>query len=337
MKQTNLLLLLAFLFVGTAAFAQTDDEKKKMADEANFGWKRAGAFGFDLSGLGIRNPRVGAGLNRFGIGGLGSVSFDKKAARSYWDNNVSLQLGVVRLGGDANPFTKSIDVLRYASKAGYRLTTNDKWYASGLVIGTTSVLKTYKENLLDGAKADLFSQFLAPAQLQFHPGIEWKPNAHFSALFSPVGMNMIYVGQDDLAQLNIHGNEVNKNNRMQLVPSINLAYKNKFLNDRVTYTSALNWTTNYLDSPFSISALNFWQNNVSIAIFKGLSLDLFGEAAYDHYKLVQKDGNSDGVLDLGTVGPITKDGEIPATTGPDRLGRGTQFIGSFMLKYNKAF
>ncbi len=307
-----------------------------------FGWKRVGGVGFDLSGLGIVNPRVGAGVNRFGIGGLGSFAADRKAEHWFWDNSLSLQLGVVKVGED--PFTKSIDVLRGTSKYGYSITKNKKWYAAGLVIGTTSLLKTYANNRLndDNGNLDLFSKFLAPAQLQFHPGIEWKPDEHFSILFSPIGLNLIYVGDDALALKNIHGNEVGKNNRTQLVPAINATYKNKFLKDRVTYTSNLNLTTDWLEQPFTITALNFWQNNISIAIFKGLSLDLYGEANYDHYKLVQKDENSDGRYTLGNP---KKDGDgkeiivngIPSYDGPDRLGRGTQWLGSFMLKYNKVF
>jgi Protein of unknown function (DUF3078) len=307
------------------------------AKPEELGWTRGGGLGFDLSGLGIANPRVGAGLNRFGLGGLGTFFANKKAEKSFWENGVSLQLGVVRLGGSKEPFTKNIDVLRLQSKAGYSITANKKWYASGLLIGTTSLLKTYEGNLLDGQATSLFSQFLAPAQIQFHPGIEWRPNDHFSALFSPVGLNLIYVGNDALAARNIHGNEFGKNNRTQLVPSLNLAYKNKFLNERITYTSTMNLTTDYLNNPFTITALNFWQNNISIAIFKGLSLDLFGEAAYDHYKPVQIDGNNDGRIELGTINPITRDGEIPTTTGLDRLGFGTQFTGAFLLKYNKIF
>lgn len=329
-------LLIAVLFFSSLANAQAADAPKDST------WVRVGGMGFDLSGLGVINPRVGAGVNRFGIGGLGTYSASKTKDKWFWENALSLQLGVVRIGDD--PFTKSIDVLRGQSKYGYSITSSKKWYAAGLFIGTTSLLKTYTENRLtsENNTRELFSQFLAPAQLQFHPGVEWRPDEHFSLLFSPVGLNLIYVGDDALALKNIHGNELGKNNRTQLVPSINATYKNKFLNDRITYTSNLNLTTDYLSNPFKISALNFWQNNVSIALFKGLSLDLFGEANYDHYKLVQKDQNGDGKYAFGTAKKdasgkeILVDG-IPQYDGVDRLGRGTQWIGSFLLKYNKVF
>lgn len=352
MKKLFTFLLLSCFAVGLMAQAG-DDRLKEIADaskEASEGqWVSGGGLGFDLSGLGIVNPRIGAGINRFGIGGLGTYFADRKKEKSYWENNLSLQLGVLRQGYKEDPFLKSTDLLRLQSKTGFRVAKNNKWYATGLIIGQTSLLKTYEGNFLSdgGGTRGLFSQLFSPAQLQFHPGIEWKPDDHFSVLFSPIGMNLIYVGNDDIAGLNVHGNEFGKNNRLQLVPAIQIGYKNKFMNDRVSYTSALNWTTNYLDNPFVHSALNFWQNNFSIALFKGLSLDLFGEAQYDHNKLVQKDADGDGRYNIGTLREITEDGQIPATymidaagnevPSGDRLGRGVQWTGSFMLRYNHIF
>jgi hypothetical protein len=340
----KLILSLSLLLCGLVAFAQAgDDRLKEVAGKAakavDLGWARGGGVGFDFSGLGILNPRAGAGLNRLGIGGLGTYFANKKNDKSFWDNGVSLQLGVARIGGGDLPFQKSIDQLRYQSKAGYSITKDKKWYATGLLVATTTIMKTYEGNFLTSGveRRSLFSQFLSPAQLQFHPGIEWKPDAHFSFLFSPVGLNLIYVGDNNIAARNIHGNEFGKNTRTQLVPALNVNYTNKFFNDRITYTSGLNWTTNYLNNPFKQGALNFWQNNLSFAITKNFSLDLYGEAQNDHNKFIQVDTNNDGQYNIGTVRPITADGQIPVTEGPDRLGRGTQFIGNFLLKYNKIF
>ncbi len=344
MKKVLTLLTLVF-FTGNLLFAQAgDDRLKEVKDKAAAkpagAWTRGGGFGFDLAGLGIANPRLGAGQNRFGIGGLGTYFADKKQEKNYWENALSLQLGVVRLGGKGQDFQKGIDVLRGSSKAGRSVTADNKWYASAIVIGTTSILKTYDGNYLNvGPSRNIISRLFSPSQLQFHPGIEWKPNEHFSALFSPIGFVGLFVPNQDIADLNIHGNEFGKTNRLQLVPALNASYKNKFLKDRVSFVSTINLTTNYLDNPFTITALNFWQNNLSIAIFKGLSLDLFGEAAYDHYKLVQKDPNSDGLYVLGNAkkdaaGVAIISNGIPEYDGPSRLGRSTQWIGSFLLKYN---
>lgn len=334
-----LTLLSLVLFTATIALAQAGDDRLKevagqAAKKAAGAWTRGGGFGFDLAGLGIANPRLGAGQNRFGIGGLGTYFADMKHEKNYWENNLSLQLGVVRIGGSEQDFQKGIDVLRGSSKAGRSVTANNKWYATALLIGTTSILKTFENNYLNtGPSRKVISRLFSPAQLQFHPGLEWKPNEHFSALISPIGFVGLFVPNDAIANQYIHGNEFGKNNRVQLVPSLNASYKNKFLKDRVSFVSTINLTTNYLDRPFEITALNFWQNNLSFAIFKGLSLDLFGEAAYDHFKPVVKDTNKDGLLDIGVATAPTEKDRFPTTT-KDKLSYGTQWIGSFLLKYN---
>lgn len=338
MKKVFTLLSLVLLVTSMVQAQAGDDRLKEVKAKAmatsNGAWTRGGGFGFDLTGLGIANPRLGAGQNRFGLGGLGTYFADRKQEKNYWENNISLQLGVVRIGGKEQDFQKGIDVLRGTSKAGRSITADNKWYATALAIGTTSILKTYENNYLNSnSTRKVISRLFSPSQLQFHPGVEWKPNEHFSALLSPVGFVGLFVPNDEIAKLYIHGNEFGKNNRLQLVPSINASYKNKFLKDRVSFVSTINLTTNYLDRPFSITALNFWQNNVSIALFKGLSLDLFGEAAYDHFKPVIKDTNDDGILDVGVVTPPTTKDQFPTTT-KDKLGYGTQWIGSFLLKYN---
>jgi hypothetical protein len=327
-----LTLVILSLFVSVNLFSQAPGAPKEAV--APTGWTRGGGLGFDLSGLGIRNPRVGAGLNRIGIGGLGTYFADKKADKNYWENLLSLQLGVVRIGGKGNDVQKGIDVLRGQSKFGRSITANKKWYASAVAIGTTTILKTYDGNLLDNDGGRLISKFLSPAQLQFHPGIEWRPNDKFGLLISPIGFNGIFVPDAAIAGLNIHGNELGKKNRIEAVAALQANYKTKFLNDRMGYTSSLNLTTNYLKEPFVITALNFWQNTLSFNIAKGLSLDLLGEAAYNHYKPVIKDSNDDGKFDPGTISAPIKDGAIPASSG-DKLSYGTQWIGSFLLKYSR--
>lgn len=86
--------------------------------------------------------------------------------------------------------------------------------------------------------------------------------------------------------------------------------------------------SNYLDHPENVDVL--FTNNFSIMIFKGLSLDLLGEYFYDNDVLVQKDVNKDGIYEV----KVNSDG---TTTGPDRIGRGGQLTGAFLLKFSKIF
>ena len=104
--------LFTFLFFALFAFglsAQAGDDRLKevsgaAAKDSEGDWVRGGGLGFDLSGLGIVNPRIGAGINRFGIGGLGTFFANRKKERSYWENGASLQLGVMRQGSKEDHF-----------------------------------------------------------------------------------------------------------------------------------------------------------------------------------------------------------------------------------------
>ena len=90
----KLLLIFAAIFGLTiASFAQDAAKPEEL------GWKRGGGLGFDLAGMGLVNPRVGAGGNRFGLGGLGTYFAKNKQAEHYWDNDFSLQLSVQKLAG----------------------------------------------------------------------------------------------------------------------------------------------------------------------------------------------------------------------------------------------
>lgn len=304
---------LAFLFVFSNLILAQDAAKAP-----EFGWSRSGGFGADLSGIGILNPRVGAGGNRFGLGGLVTYFAKKKEAKNYWDNDFSLQLSAQKLGND--DVQKNLDLLRINSRYGLKK-LNEKFWVSIDGLAQTGILPTYKGNYLTATDEanktrDLLSKFLAPATLQLSPGIDFRPNSDWSLFFSPASWRLIFVGDDALALLNVHGNDVGKNSSNQLGASLVAKYNHKFLSDRVGLASEWNFYSNYLKEPQNIDV--FWKNNLSIGITKGLSLDLLGTLFYDHDVLVQTDrnGDDDNIDDL------------------DR-GRRAEMIGSFLLKFSK--
>lgn len=304
---------LAFLLVFSSLLTAQDAAKPEMT-----GWTRGGGFGADLSGIGILNPRVGAGGNRFGLGGLVTYFAKQKQAKHYWDNDFSLQLSTQKLGND--DIQKNLDLLRINSRYGLKR-LNDKFWVSIDGLGQTGILKTYVGNYLvetddAGEARSLLSKFLAPATLQLAPGIDFRPSSKWSFFFSPASWKLIYVGDDELAKLNVHGNDIDKNNSSQLGANLVAKYNNKYFNDRVAVTSEWNFYSNYLKEPQNIDV--FWRNNFSIGITKGLSLDLLGTLFYDHDVLVQTDRNDDGDdIDDG-----------------DR-GRRAEMVGSFLLKFSK--
>lgn len=300
-------------------------------------WTISSSFGLDLSGLGIVNPKVGGGTGRFGLGGLGNLTANRKGGHSFWNNQISLQLSVQRLGrtslSQPSGFQKNLDILRLASTYGYRI-IGEKWFVSADLLAQSQFLKTYKSNYLkpvtlDGKADIVVSKFLSPALLQFSPGISYKPDAHLTFQYSPVAIRYIYVADDSLAFLNIHGNEVTrdangvitsyKNYFLGTGSELVSRYENKYLNNRLAVNSSLRLFANYLDNPQNIDVL--FSNNFSIQIVKGLSFDLLGELFYDQDVKMNLDENDNGIY--GDPG--------------DRQAPAAQLTGAFLLKYNVIF
>lgn len=297
-------------------------EVSDMAQKDTFGWTTGGGLGLDLAGMGLINPRVGGGGGRFGIGGLGTLFANRKEDKWFWNNAFSLQLSAQKLRS-ADPtlpkgFLKNLDVLRLTSRYGRKM-GSDKWFAAADFFAQTLLLKTYQSNYLSAVNDDdrLVAKFLAPVQITFAPGVDFKPNDHLSFFYSPCGIQFIYVADDSIAALNIHGNDMGEKSFFGLGSEFKAAYTNKYFGDRLSVTNGLRLFSNYLDEPQNIDVL--FTNNFSIAIFKGLSLDLLGEYFYDHNVKVQKNFGSEDAAKL----PYN--------------GLGGQITGAFLLKYSKIF
>lgn len=348
MKALLTLLPALFLLSITASNAQEagDGRLKEIAEMAKkdtFGWTVGGGIGLDLGGMGLLNPKVGSGGNRIGLGGLGTLVANRKEDKWFWNNGLSLQLSAQRLGktsvNQATGFQKNLDVLRLTSRYGHKLAT-DKWFVAVDFFAQTLMLKTYASNYLSPVNAGdrVVAKLFSPVQITLSPGIDFKPDDHLSFFYSPCGVQLIYVADDSIARTGVHGNDITRDANgiiteynksfLGLGSEFKAAYNNKYFNNRLAVTTGLRLFSNYLKTPQNVDVL--FSNNFSIVIFKGLSLDLLGEYFYDNDVKVQKDVNDDGVYEV-TINP---DG---TTGGPDRLGRGGQWSGAFMLKYSMIF
>ena len=329
MRLFFLLLLTAFFTLNTA--------NAQDAANTDTTWTYSGGIGLDLGGLAIINPRVGGGTGRFGIGGLGTFSANRKDDHSFWNNQFTLQLSTQKQGrtslSQPDGFQKNLDVLRLASTYGYKI-AKEKWFVSADLLAQTQVLKTYKSNYLkpvtiDGKPDVVVSNFLSPALVQFSPGITYKPTGHLTFQYSPVAIRFIYVADDSLALLDIHGNDVTrdasgaitdyKNHFLGLGSELVGRYENNYFDKRFSTNTTLRLFSNYLDNPSAVDVL--FTNNFSIQLFKGLSLDLLGELFYDHDVKMNLDSNDNGIY--GDDG--------------DRQAPAAQITGAFMLKYSKIF
>jgi len=344
------LTLIAFVFLlcGLSAQEASDARLKEINSivklDTTLGWKYAAAAGLDLGGTKIFNPKVGAGNSRLGIGGLGSIIAKRKGVRSFWDNQFSMQFGVQELGRTTptqpTGFQKNLDILRLQSRYGYDISKDKKWFAAADFFGQSQLMSTYASNFLRPINAEdrVVSKFFSPFWMTLSPGLNYRPNKHWSFFYSPAAIQYILVSDDNIAATGVHGNRVTRdesgriteyqNYFLGLGSEVKVAYARKFWEDRLAATSSLRLFSNYLYQPQNIDIL--FANTLDIQVFKGLSISLIFEYFYDHDVLTMVDVNKDGIYNVA----ISPDG---TTTGDDRLGRGGQSIGAFLLKYSFIF
>lgn len=295
-----------------------DNVKELEKKEAPDGWTKIGGVGLDFALLSLVNPRIGAGDNRVGFGGLLNYSANLKQGKVLWDNKFGLQLGLVKVASD--PLTKSADVLQATSQWGYQFSQDGKWYAAGLADFQTQFLPTYGKNYLKadaiaGQTQSLTAKIFAPAIFKFAPGVIYKPNANLKFLYSPIAMKTVIVANDEIAKahnfipLDANGNY--KKTDLQMGSELRMDYGNKFLDGKLVYTTTLDLYSNYIRDPQNIDVE--WYNSLDFMIFKNIAVNFKSDWFYDHDILVLKGG----------------DAKNP--------GRAVFFRNALLLKYSKVF
>lgn len=326
--KTLTLLFVGIMCGGSQLYAQAGadrlNELQAAANKEGEGWVIGGALGLDFAQLAIFNPRVGSGDNRIAIGGLGNIFLRYQKERTDWITNASLQLAAQQLA-DID-WQKSLDILRLNSQFSYK-TDNDKWSYSSLLTFESLAMPTYPGNFLKPQEEDSREQarFLSPARMDFSLGLRYQPDEHWSFFWAPASYRLIYVGDQDIANLGIHGTQPVDEDDLtqgykqafhQLGARMVTTYTNKFLSDKLTYQSRLDLFSNYLREPQNIDVL--WQNDIGWQLWKNLSLNFLLEAFYDHDVKVLV--------------------ERPSEVNPEGvLGRRVSWTQSLLLKYNFIF
>ncbi len=300
-------------FLATMTNAQIDDKKMselKKADKKDVkeGWTSGGSFGLALDQLAIFNPKVGAGQNKWGFGGIGSIFANKAKGRMTWDNLFTLQLGVQKIGDVA--WQKNVDALRFGTKLGYQ-SKNPKLFYS--IIGNleTQLTPTYKGNFLSpNVSTDpVIAKIFAPAFIEVMPGIDYRPTPNLSILFSPVASKFIIVADQDIANQGVFGTEKNadgtyKTSRFFFGAALAGRYSNKYFNDKVILNSRLDLFSNYLKDPQNIDVR--FINDIGLVIIKNVSINLILDYFYDDDVLVQKKDANGAYTKLSKGGSLTE-------------------------------
>ena len=349
-RMTALLILVCL-----GLFAQNDDAKRMSViptakEDSAKTWITGGGLGLDLGNILIINPKPGSGQNRFGIGGAIGFFANKRADRLSWDNNVSLNLGLEKVGSGTLPienreikvpFRKTIDDLRLNSTIGFSINETSKFsYAAAFTfksqftpayLGLTDGQVYIREIDVPGPYENmLVSKFLSPARMSLGVGVKYDPNERLSILFTPLTADLIVIGDQDIANLGIHGTDLKdgstteyETSRLGIGARLGVNYGQNFLNDRLSWSSRLALFSDYLDEPKNIDL--DWTNEVAVTILKNVQLAYLSNIYYD-------DDILSNVTDFNATGGLKTDANGDVISRPT-----VNYYHQIVLKYTRMF
>jgi len=325
--------------------AQEAERKKRMeaaiALEDAEGWKYKSAIGIDLGQLVNINPYVGAGSNRLGIGGALGFTAKYKRNLASWKNDLMLSLSTQRIGsgtigGGSDlkiPFEKALDIFTISSNFAYKVNQTSPWaYSADLMLITqflgshldSATNKIYLKELNEAAyNTKLISKLFSPANISFALGMKYQKNPKWYIFLSPAALKTIYIADQDIANLGVHGTQLKENSTTQyektwygLGALARGGYAGTFFK-RLNYTTELILFSNYLDKPKNIDVN--WFNSLGIELFKGLNLQFRTDVFYDDDKLNQ-------ITDPKAPGGVK-----------DFTGKRANIIQQLLISYNRNF
>lgn len=245
--------------------------KKDAADTIPDGWRKGGIYNINLAQGSLSNWAAGGDNFSLSLTSyLGLHAFYKKEKHS-WDNTLDFNLGYVNstsLGARKND-----DRLDMLSKYGYALT--DKLNIAGLINFRSQLFKGYT---YENDTRTLSSTFLSPAYLLFSPGIDWKPDGHFSLFLSPVTARWIIVRDDTLSAKGAYGVDPGEHSAVEIGAFLTASYL-KDLTKNITYKGRLDLFSNYRHNPRNIDL--FMTNVFSFKVSRVLAASWNIDFIYD--------------------------------------------------------
>ncbi len=268
-----LFLTLSFGIISFSATSQDTSVEKELTKKSELteeGWTKGGLFATNFSQVSLTNW-VGGGTNSIALNALLNLHANLKKGDMTWENSLTLGYGITKLG-DAD-FFKSDDRIELTSKYG-RKAFGD-WSYAGLI--------NFRSQMFDGFATPTdtarISTFLAPGYLLGALGLDYKPNANFSAFIAPVTGKITFVMDDDLAAVGAFGVDAGENIRTEFGGYVRLAYVNDELLENVSFTTKLDLFSNYLNNPENIDVN--WETIIGLKVNKFITASLSTLLIYD--------------------------------------------------------
>ena len=232
-------------------------------------WTHSGLTGINFSQTSFTNWSEG-GENSIATNVYFNGSLNYKQGKSAWDNDLSANYGLNYT--DATKWRKNIDNLNLSSKYGRQI--SDKLYYAALLDFKTQMGYGYDYS---GEERELISKFLTPGYLNLSVGIDYKPNDHISAYYSPVSGKMTMV--NDTLYSTRYGLDAGKKTRFEFGSSFKGTVNYSLLSDKLTIKSTLDLFTPYDDS-FGLIDVN-WDVLVGLNVTSMLTVTFQSTLKYD--------------------------------------------------------
>ena len=296
MKNKSYVIALSLIVFWQVVSGQVTEVEKKLRTQpadTTLGWKTEGVFSINLAQTSLTNWAAG-GQNSLATNGIFSVFANYKRDKSVWVNSLDIGYGVLKQGKTG--FRKTDDKFDLLSKYGREAFKN--FYYAVLFNFKTQMAPGYNYTETPPVKiSDLFS----PAYLLFALGMDYKPNANFSAFIAPVTVRVIIVNDKLLSDAGAFGVDPGKKSKTEFGGYLRVIYtRNNFKSEilkNVSFTTKADFFSNYADKPQNI-VVN-WETLIVLKINKFLSANLNTQLLYDDKIKVPFDKNGDGTIAAG--------------------------------------
>jgi hypothetical protein len=297
MKNKVTIIFSLILFSSIIASAQVTEAEKTLralnADTTQ-GWKTGGVVGFNFAQTSLTNWAAG-GENSLAINGMFSGFANYKKGKSVWDNSIDIGYGLMKQGSD--DFKKTDDKIDFLSKYGQEAFKN--FYYAALLNFKTQMTTGYNYNA-DGTTTKISDAF-APAYLTIALGMDYKPNAYFSAFIAPVTAKFTIVKDTDLSNAGAFGIDPGETVKSEMGGYIRAIYsKNDFkaeLLKNVSFTTKIDLFSNYIDNPENIDVN--WEVLLAFKVNKYLNVNFNTQLIYDDNIMILNDRNGNGIVEAG--------------------------------------
>jgi hypothetical protein len=273
----------------------TDSEKALRTHSADsvMGWKTGGVFTATVAQTSLTNW-VAGGQNSLSINGLFSGFANYKKGKSVWGNTLDIGYGLMKQG-KGQDFQKTDDKIDILSQYGREAFKN--FYYSALMNFKTQMTPGYNYPNDSIKISDLFS----PAYLTLALGLDYKPNAWFSAFFAPLTGKFTFVTDPDLSDEGAFGVKPGKTSRSEIGGYVRIVYsrndfKSEFLKN-VSFTTKIDLFSNYTENPQNVDVS--WETLLAMKVNKYLSFNFNTHLIYDDNIQVPFDKNNDGNIEAG--------------------------------------